>query len=71
MIITKIEKIIIPQTLDGQKFADEYEKIYREMDVFSKRTEDTEAIVIKAQSYYEILVEAEVRLIEGDKRSLF
>ena len=66
MTITKIEKVIIPHTLEGRKLADEYENIYREMGIFSNRSEDTEAIVIKAQSYYEISIEAEVRLIKND-----
>lgn len=51
MIITRFEKTIIPQTLDGRKFANEYEKRLREQGVFRGRTEDTQSIVITAQYY--------------------
>lgn len=51
MTITKFENTIIPQTLDGRKFANEYEKRLREQGVFSGRTEDTQSIVIKVQYY--------------------
>ena len=51
MTITRFEKTIIPQTLEGQKFANEYEKRLTEQGAFRGRAEDTQAIVIKAQYY--------------------
>ena len=36
MIITRFEKTIIPQTLDGRKFANEYEKKDSENKGFSE-----------------------------------
>jgi len=51
MTITRFEKTIIPQTLEGQKFANEYEKRLTEQGVFRGRAEDTQSIVIKAQYY--------------------
>lgn len=48
--ITRFEKTIIPQTLEGQKFAYEYEKRLAEQGAsFVCRAEDTQAIIIKAQ----------------------
>ena len=50
MTITRFEKTIIPQTLEGQKFAYEYEKRLTEQGAFIIcRAEDTQSIVIKAQ----------------------
>ena len=51
MTITRFEKTIIPQTLEGQKFANEYEKRLTEQGAFRGRAEDTQVIVIKAQYY--------------------
>ena len=51
MTITRFEKTIIPQTLEGQKFADEYEKRLTEQGAFRGRAEDSLSIVIKAQYY--------------------
>lgn len=49
MTITRFEKTVIPQTLEGQKFANEYEKRLTEQGAFRGRAEDTQCIVIKAQ----------------------
>ena len=57
MTITSFEKTIIPQTLEGQKFAYEYEKRLKEQGAFRGRAEDTQAIVIKAQYYFTITEE--------------
>lgn len=54
MTITRFEKTLIPQTLEGQKFADEYEKTLREQGNFIGRVEDTQAIVITAQNWFEV-----------------
>ena len=51
MTITRFEKTIIPQTVEGQKFANEYEKRLTEQGAFRGRAEDTQSIVIKAQYY--------------------
>ena len=51
MTITRFEKTIIPQTLEGQKFADDYEKRLTEQGAFRGRAEDSLSIVIKAQYY--------------------
>ncbi len=49
MTITRFERIVIPQTLEGQKFADYYEKILTKQGVFRGRSEDGQSIVIKTQ----------------------
>ena len=49
MTITRFEKTIIPQTLEGQKFAYEYEKSLTEQGAFIGRAEDTQSIIITAQ----------------------
>ena len=54
MTITRIEKTIIPQTIPGLDFADEYEKRLREQGAFCGRLEDTQAIVIEAKYYFEL-----------------
>ena len=54
MTITRIEKTIIPQTLEGQEFANDYEKILTKQGVFMGRAEDTQAIVIEAKYYFEL-----------------
>lgn len=59
MTITRFEKTIIPQTLEGQKFANEYEKRLTEQGAFRGRAEDTQAIVIKAQYYLTFTGEVE------------
>ena len=51
MTITRFERTIIPQTLEGQKFANEYEKRLTEQGAFRGRAEDTQSIVIRAQYY--------------------
>ncbi len=57
MIITKFEKFIIPQTLDGRSFADDYEKQLKEYHCFIARREDTQAIVIEAKYHFDIVLE--------------
>ena len=59
MTITRFEKTIIPQTLEGQKFANEYEKRLTEQGAFRGRAEDTLSIVIKAQYYFTFTEEVE------------
>ena len=59
MTITRFEKTIIPQTLEGQKFAYEYEKSLTEQGAFRGRVEDTQSIVIKAQYHLTFTEEVE------------
>ncbi len=59
MAITRFEKTIIPQTLEGQKFANECEKRLTEQGAFRGRAEDTQSIVIKAQYYLTFIGEDE------------
>lgn len=59
MTITRFEKTIIPQTLEGRSFADNYEKGLKEHGAFGSRSEDTQSIVIKAQYYFTITSEEE------------
>lgn len=59
MTITRYEKTIIPQTLEGQKFANDYEKSLTEQGAFRGRAEDTQAIIIKAQFYFTVTGEKE------------
>lgn len=56
MVITKFEKVIIPQTLEGQKFADEYmRKSYEEIQrTFISRMEDVLSITIESRYYEEV-----------------
>ena len=59
MTITKFEKTIIPQTLEGQEFAYEYEKSLTKQGAFIGRAEDTQSIIIKAQ--YHLTFTGEVK----------
>ena len=49
MTITRFEKTIIPQTVEGWKYADDYEKVLRAQGTFRGRAEDTNAIIINAE----------------------
>lgn len=55
MIITKFERVMIPQSLEGQKFADEYERKIRERMSFISRFEDMRSITIESRYYEEVL----------------
>lgn len=65
MTITRFERTIIPQTLEGQKFANEYEKSLKEQGTFRGRAEDTLSIVITAQ--YRLTFTGEVLEDGNDK----
>lgn len=54
MNITRLETTIIPQTLEGQKFAYEYEKRVREQGALIARMEDPISITIKAEYHLTI-----------------
>lgn len=54
MLITKFERVIIPQTLEGQKFADEYERKVREHMTLISRMEDMRSIILESKCYEEV-----------------
>lgn len=55
MIITKVERVMIPQTLEGQKFADEYERKIKESNmIFISRAEDMRSIILESRYYEEV-----------------
>jgi hypothetical protein len=45
---------MIPQTLEGQKFADEYERKIRERMSFISRSEDMWSIILESRYYEEV-----------------
>lgn len=53
MFISRIVTDIIPQGLEGQRVADEYEKSLRVIDAFRERKEETKSIYIKYEYVYE------------------
>ena len=59
MTITRFEKTIIPQTMEGQSFANDYEKRLREQGCFRGRSEDTQSIVIKAEYHFTFVSEVD------------
>jgi ABC-type tungstate transport system permease subunit len=55
MVITKCEKVVIPKTLEGQKFADEYMRKLEEKQMnFISRAENSFSIIIESQYYEEV-----------------
>jgi hypothetical protein len=55
MVITKCEKVVIPKTLEGQKFADEYIRMLKEKQMnFISRAENSFSIIIESQYYEEV-----------------
>lgn len=54
MVITKFERVMIPQSLEGQKFADEYERKIRERMSFISRCEDMRSITLESRYYEEV-----------------
>jgi hypothetical protein len=54
MVITKFERVMIPQTLEGQKFADAYERKIRERMSFISRSEDMRSIILESRYYEEV-----------------
>lgn len=61
MTIVRFEKTIIPQTLEGRKFANEYEKGLKlqKNSMFISRAEDTQTITIEGRYYFTISDEVE------------
>lgn len=54
MTIYRIETTIIPQTIAGRKFADEYEERLRNQGAFYARNEDAETIDITARYQFNL-----------------
>lgn len=54
MRITRKEITFIPQTLEGKKLADEYQKRLQEQSAFVDRKEDTQFISITARYIFEM-----------------
>ena len=59
MRIQRNETNFIPNTTEGRKFADEYEKRLREQGAFRDRREGTKTITIEAIYYFDIKDESE------------
>ena len=54
MNITKFEKTVIPNTLEGQKFANEYREKLRFQGALRSWSEDTISIIITAEYHYNV-----------------
>lgn len=54
MTIYRIETTIIQQTIEGRKFADEYEERLRNQGAFYARNEDAETIDITARYQFNL-----------------
>ena len=59
MTIYRIETTIIPQTIEGRKFAAEYEERLRNQGAFYARNDDTETIDITARYQFNLKEESE------------
>lgn len=62
MTIYRIETTIIPQTIAGRKFADEYEERLRNQGAFYARNEDAETIDITARYQFNLKEDEEERV---------
>ena len=59
MTIYRIETTIIPQTISGRKFADEYEERLRNQGAFKSRIDGTKTINITANYQFNLIEESE------------
>jgi len=59
MTIYRIETTIIPQTIAGRKFADEYEERLRNQGAFDSRNEGTVTIDITASYQFNLIEESD------------
>ena len=59
MLINRIILDSIPQSIEGQKVAEEYEKKLREMNAFKERKDSTNSIQIWAEYSYELNYEGD------------
>ena len=62
MTIYRIETTIIPQTIAGRKFADEYEERLRKQGAFYAKNEDAETIDITARYQFNLKEDEEERV---------
>ena len=62
MTIYRIETTIIPQTIAGRKFADEYEERLRNQGAFDSRNEGTTKINIMARYQFNLKEDEEERV---------
>ena len=67
MTIYRIETTIIPQTIEGRKFADEYEERLRNQGAFYARNEDTETIDITARYQFNLKEESDSDGSQGSR----
>ena len=54
MLITRMETTLIPQTLEGRKFAEEYAKRLKEQNALCGYEEDSVNISISAKYYFDL-----------------
>jgi len=59
MTIYRIETTIIPQTIEGRKFADEYEERLRNQGAFYAKNKDAETIDITARYQFNLKEESD------------
>jgi len=67
MTIYRIETTIIPQTIAGRKFADEYEERLRNQGAFYARNEDAETIDITARYQFNLKEESDPDGSQGSR----
>ena len=67
MTIYRIETTIIPQTIEGRKFAAEYEERLRNQGAFYARNEDTETIDITARYQFNLKEESDPKGSQGSR----
>jgi len=60
MTIMRIEATMIPNTLEGQKFAKEYQERLRNLGAFRSWKEDSNSIYINAEYHFDLKAESEV-----------
>ena len=54
MKVTRFETTIYPNTEQGEKLADEYQKEWEEQDILVRRTEDTQTIALTLGYQFEV-----------------
>lgn len=67
MTIYRIETTIIPQTIAGRKFADEYEERLRNQGAFDSRNEGTATIDITASYQFNLKEESDPKGSQGSR----
>jgi hypothetical protein len=67
MTIYRIETTIIPQTIAGRKFADEYEERLRNQGAFDSRNEGTVTIDITASYQFNLIEDSDSEGLQGSR----